>query len=177
MQTPYFLLLVTILATNINPRLHELGANYFEALKESQVWINLEPRPAEAGPNPIVLNVTVAFPGERLEYQPEYAVFRAQPHCQPLRVFYPPVLRFVLDGAKEIDLTGPGQYQLASTCGKNSQETVVARVPFDILRTITNAHDVGLYALGFTLSLTSDDISALRNFVNKVRDGVIIRRS
>jgi hypothetical protein len=183
MQKPYSLLLATVIATNINPPVRELGANYFDALKESQVWINLEPRPAETGPNPIVLNVTVAFPGDRLNQEPEYVQFRAQPLCSPLRLVYPlmqPTLRFVLDGQTEIDLTRPGQpYQLVSSCGirgRSSQDTIVTRAPFAVLQTISNAHDVSLNALGFTLSLASDDLSALRNFVNKVSDGVIIRR-
>lgn len=64
-------LVATILSPNPTPSLGQLGAYYFETLNQSQIWINLEPQGSIPGPNPIRLNVTVAFTGRRLDHSPD----------------------------------------------------------------------------------------------------------
>jgi hypothetical protein len=53
----FFVLAVTasgsIVSTNVNPRLREIGATYFDALDQSQVWINVAPELPKPDPAPL----------------------------------------------------------------------------------------------------------------------------
>ena len=73
-----------VVPTNTSPRVRAIGANYFDSLSQSQVWVNIEPQPTERGPAPFILNVTVAFPGRRLDHQPPAVSLRAQTRCFPM---------------------------------------------------------------------------------------------
>lgn len=169
----------SIVATNTTPRVGEIGANYFESLKQSQIWINVEPELADVGPAPVLLNLTIAFPGDRLNHQPISVAVRAQPRCFP-QVFperlRQPILRFLVNGSMKIDLTAAGAaYHVVSSCSE-SQDTVIAQVPFRLLRQIAESTDVMVDALGFSLRLTTDDLAAWRLFVRTVQGGAVIGR-
>jgi hypothetical protein len=167
--------------TNTNPAVRQIGANYFELLRQSQVWINLEPQSTEPGPAPILLNVTVAFPGRQMNAQPRTVKFRAQTPCLP--VIFPlrvrqPILRFTFGGVTALDLTAEGAvYSFIASCGSIGApaDTVATEVPFDMLRKITAESNVGIDALGFSARLTAADLSALRTFTRTVAPGVDVR--
>jgi hypothetical protein len=168
-----------IVPTNTSPRLGEIGANYFDALKQSQIWINVEPDLVETGPAPVVLNLTIAFPGDRLNHQPTSVALRAQPRCVP-QVFpervRQPILRFLVNGSTKIDLTAAGAtYHLVPSCSK-SHDTVVAQVPFILVRQIAEGVNVTLDALGFALRFTTHDSAAWRLFVHTVENGATVVR-
>jgi hypothetical protein len=171
------LLVATILSPNPSPSLGQLGAYYFETLNQSQIWINLEPQGSIPGPNPIRLNVTVAFTGRRLDHAPDVVDVRAESvnGTFPMRIRQP-ILRFQLGGGTEMDLTAPGKtFQFISRCPDCSADTVIARMPFDALRSISNLNTVGIDALGFTARLKPADLQSLRKFIDVVGDGVQIR--
>lgn len=169
-----------IVVINTTPKLRQIGANYFEPLKQSQIWINLEPELIEAGPAPVLLNVTIAFPGVRLDQPPASVAVRAQPRCFP--VVFPervrqPILKFLVNGSTTIDLTAAGTaYQWVVSCSKSQPDTVIARVPFMLLREIAEREDITVEALGFALRFTADDSAALRQFVHTVENGASVVR-
>jgi hypothetical protein len=170
----------SIVATNMTPKLGEIGANYFEPLKQSQIWTNVEPELVEAGPAPVLLNLTIAFPGDRLNHQPISVGVRAQPRCFP-QVFpervRQPVLRFLVNGSTKIDLTAAGAtYQLVPTCSRSQPDTVIAQVPFILLREIAESVNVTVDALGFALRFTPDNSDAWRLFVRTVEHGATVVR-
>ena len=166
-----------VLTANANPPLRQVGTNYFESLNESQVWINLEPQLAEVGPNPVLLNLTIRFPGRRLE-RPVAVAFRAQTVCFP--TVFPtrvrlPILRFLVDGVL-VDLTADKSYQFVPSCSaEGSEDTLVLQAPFAFLRELARSPKVTVQALGFSLWLTPDDLAALRLFVDTANDGLTIR--
>ena len=166
-------------ATNATPKLKEIGANYFEPLKQSQIWINVEPELLEAGPAPVSLNLTIAFPGFRLNDPPNSVAVRAQSRCFP--IVFPqrarqPVLRFHVNNTAVIDLTAPGStYQFIANCSE-SNDTVIAQVPFILLRQIAESGNVMVDALGFALRLTADDSAAWRLFLHTVEHGALVRQ-
>jgi hypothetical protein len=168
----------SIVATNTTPKLGQIGANYFEPLKQSQIWINAEPELMEAGPAPVLLNLTIAFPGVRLSHQPTTVAVRAQPRCFP-QVFpehvRQPILRFLVNASTTIDLTAPGAaYQLVPSCSESQPDTVIAEVPFTLLRQIAEGMNVTVDALGFALRFTTNDGAAWRLFVHTVENGTTV---
>jgi hypothetical protein len=168
----------SIVATNTTPQLREIGANYFAPLKQSQVWMNVEPELSDSDPVPVMLNVTVVLPGLRLNQAPATVQVRAESICTafPLRIRQP-ILRFVVTRTTTINLTGTGStYQFVSHCSKKGPlDAIVADLPFDSLRQIAQATDVTVDALGFSLRLASADLAAWRVFVHTVEGGVTVR--
>ena len=173
----YFLFLTVTVPSNNAPSLGEIGAYHFEARRESQVWINLEPQGSEDGPNPMRLNVTVSFPGRRLESAPDTARLRAE----SIRGTFPdrirqPIFRIQADRGGALDLTGPAySFQFVSSCEDCSADTVTARMPFKVLRDIASCKAVAVTALGFLARLKPEDLVILRNFVDTLSQGVVIR--
>jgi len=171
------LLIATVLSPNSTPSLGQLGAYYFDTLNQSQVWINLEPQGLTPGPNPIRLNVTVAFTGLRLDRTPDVVDVRAESvdGTFPMRIRQP-ILRFQLGGGTEMDLTAPGKaFQFIPRCPDCPLDTVIARMAFDALRQIAESSTVSIGALGFTARLKSADLQSLRKFIDVVGNGVLIR--
>lgn len=165
-------------ATNATPALKEIGANYFEALKQSQIWVNIEPELMEIGPAPVLLNLTVAFPGFQLNHPPNSVAVRAQPRCFP-KVFpervRQPLLRFLVNGSTKIDLTAVSTtYQWIPTCSESQPDTVIAQVSVVMLRRIAEAKDVTVDALGFALRFTPADFVAWRLFLKTVEHGATV---
>jgi hypothetical protein len=170
---------LTVVPTNASPRVREIGANYFDSMNQSQVWVNIEPESTEQGPAPIILNVTVVFPDRRLNHQPPAVTLRAQTRCFPL--VFPqrvrePILRFALNRTRTLDLTAPGAvYRFIGSCGRGALDTVVTDVPIGMLRQIIGETNVVVEALGFSTRLTAADLTALRRFVQTVESGVVVR--
>src|SRR5260221_8651536 len=102
-------LLAAQLHVNATPQPRELGAFYFNALEQSQVWVELAPRPSGGGDSPVRINVTVKFRGRELRGTPKTATVRASSNifAAPLHVTIP-VLTFHLADDTVLDLTGPG---------------------------------------------------------------------
>ena len=181
----HLLLLAAVIVTNITPRLGRIGANYFDALKQSQVWINVEPQNLEPGPNPIELNITVSFTGRRLAGPPAAVDLRVSAYCQasPAR-FRRPVLTLIIDGA-ELGLGKPDlPLQAMSTCESDGRvgaawvgaaDAIVARIPFATFQRMAAAADVEMHALGFAVRLKPSDRQALQSFVTAVASGVAVR--
>jgi hypothetical protein len=167
------------LPTNTSPRVRDIGAHYFDSLNQSQVWVNIEPEPLEPGPTPILLNLTVAFPGRQLNQQPPTVTLRAQTPCFPM--VFPervrqPILRVVLNEATTLDLTAPGRiYHLTPSCGKASADAIVTDLPFGVLQQIIGEADVVIHALGFSARLVAADLIALRTFGHTMASGVVVR--
>jgi len=165
-------------ATNATPKLREIGANYFEALKQSQIWINVEPELMEIGPAPVILNLTVAFAGFQLNDPPNSVAVRAQPRCFP--IVFPervrePLLRFLVNGSTKIDLTAVGAtYQWIPSCSESQRDTVIAQVPVAVVRQIAEGGDVTVDALGFALRFTTADSVAWRLFLRTVEHGATL---
>ena len=171
------LLAVTILSPNPTPSLGQLGAYYFETLNQSQVWINLEPQGSIPGPNPVRLNITVAFSGRMLDRTPDAVEVRAESvdFAFLLRIRQP-ILRFQLGDSTTIDLTAPGKtFLFIGRCPDCPADTVVARMSFDALRSIAKSSTVGIDALGFAAHLKPADLQSLRKFIDVVGNGVRIR--
>jgi hypothetical protein len=167
----------TIVSTNVNPRLREIGAIYFDALDQSQVWMNVAPELPKPDPAPVILNMTVAFHGLELKGAPTNVRVRAESVTGtfPLRIRQP-TLRFVLDRSTTIDLTGPGStYQFIPSSQDGAVDTIVTEMPFDSLRQIARATNVTLDALGFSMPLTPADLAAWRVFIHTVEDGLVVR--
>jgi hypothetical protein len=166
----------SVVSTNVNPRLREIGAAYFDVLDQSQVWMNVEPELPKPDPAPVILNVTVAFHGLELKAAPTTVRVRAESVSGtfPLRIRQP-ILRLVLDRTTTIDLTGPGStYQFISSTQDGAVDTIVTELPFDSLRQIARATDVTLDALGFSMPLTPADLAAWGVFIHTVEDGVVV---
>jgi hypothetical protein len=171
------LLAVTVLSQNSTPSLAQLGSFYFETLNQSQIWINFEPQGSIPGPNPIRLNFTVAFTGRRLDRVPDFVEVRAESmnSAFPMRIRQP-ILRFQLGGGTAMDLTAPGKtFHFIGGCLDCPADRVIARMPFDALRSIANSSTVGIDALGFTAHLKPADLPSLRKFIDVVGNGVQIR--
>lgn len=176
---PGWVLLSIVIATNISPARGQIGANYFDVLNQSQVWINLEPQNLESGPNPIEVNVTATFTGRKLPTAPAFVDFRVEAYCRvfPLRVRQP-VMRLLLDGS-EIPLNDPDKpLQIGSACGEeNNQGTgvIVARIPFAALRQMASARVVVVRALGFDTKFAPSDLRALASFIAALADGATVK--
>jgi hypothetical protein len=172
----WLVLVAALLHPNSSPKPGELGAFYFDVLNQSQVWVDLDPRVLEEGPNPLRLNVTVAFPGRTLTGAPARVTVRAASNdaAFPLRVRVP-VLKFILHTGEAIDLTGPGSvYQFSAGCEKCPANTLTVDMPFAQLQTIAASPLIEADALGFRMRLTPSDVTALRKLVAAVSDGVTV---
>jgi hypothetical protein len=169
--------LISVIAINPTPGPGQIGAIYFDAGQESQVWIDLQPKSNEPGPDLVHLKFTVTFPGRELAHAPASLTLRAQTDCfaYPTRILQP-ILRVVLDQASTIDLTAPGYgFQFVRSCSRRS-DAVVAQVLFALLDDISRARDVGVNALGFVLHLSAADLAGLQRFVELLRRGVAISK-
>jgi hypothetical protein len=172
----WLVLVAALLHPNSSPKSGELGAFYFDVLNESQVWVDLHPRVLEDGPNPVRLNVTVAFPGRTLASAPLRVTVRATSDdtAFPLRIRVP-VLRFDLHNGTAIDLTGPGlAFQFQQGCENCAANMLVTDMKWEQLQTITDSPLVEVEALGFRLRLAPADITALRKLVTTVSEGVTV---
>ena len=172
------LLLASVIVTNVMPALGQIGAYFFDALTQSQVWINVQPQHFEPGPPPIELNSTVSFPGRRLAGAPATVDLRVSAFCRafPTRIRQP-VMSLTIDGTP-LALAEPGlPFQAISICGEDggALDAIVVRIPFATFRRIASATDVELLALGFSTRLRSSDLQALQSFVSAVADGVTVR--
>jgi hypothetical protein len=171
------LLVITVLSQNSTPSLGQLGAYYFETLNQSQIWINLEPQGSMPGPNPIRLNITVAFTGLRLDRAPDVVEVRAESVAGTFpTTIRQPILRFQLGGGTAMDLTAPDKtFHFIARCPDCPADTVIARMPLDALRSIAHSSTVGIDALGFGAHLKPADLQSLRKFIDVVGNGVRIR--
>jgi hypothetical protein len=178
------LLLASVIITNMMPALGQIGAYFFDALTQSQVWINVQPQNLEPGPPPVELNVTVSFPGRRLVGAPAAVDLRVSAYCLafPTRIRQP-LMTVIIDGTP-LQVAAPGRpFQVVSVCGDGlhsaqsggTADAIVARIPFATLRRIASAADVELHALGFDVRLRPSDLQALQSFVAAVADGVTVR--
>ena len=168
---------IAILPPNNSPALGQIGAWYFETLKQSQVWINLEPQGSEQGPNPVRLNITVSFPGRSLEQAPGDVELRAESVTGtfPLTIRQP-VFRIVLDAGVPLDFTGAGRtFQFVSRCPECAADTLIVRAPFKVVRDVAASQTVTVEALGFSTRMKAADLAALRRFVDTVGKGVAVR--
>jgi hypothetical protein len=171
------LVLAAVLQTNASPAPGQIGAFYFEALNESQVWVNLSPESVEPGPSPVLLNVTIRFPGRKSASAPTVADVRATSvnTAFPLRVRQP-TLRLVTTDGREYDLAAPGRVsQFTASCDKCSLDTLTTRLAFDELREIARSPQVTLNALGFAMRLTPADLKTLVALIDAVADGATIK--
>lgn len=171
------LLLAAVLQTNATPSAGKIGAFYFEALNESQVWVDLSPEISEAGPPPVLLNITIRFKGRQSAAAPAFADVRASAVSTafPLRLRQP-ILRLTTADGREYDLAGPGRVsRFTAGCEKCPPDTLTTRVAFDELREIAHSPQVRMNALGFEMRLTPADLKALGALIDAVSEGVTIR--
>jgi hypothetical protein len=171
------LLLAAVIPANNTQQPQLLGAFYFDVLDQSQVWMNLEPEEVEAGPPPVVLNVTVVFPGRKLVAAPDVVMVRAQANqlAFPTRLRQA-VLHFRTGDGRQYDLTAPGRsYEFTASCEKCPLDTLTTRMAFEELREIAGASGVSVEALGFQLRLAPADLAALQRLVEAVQDGAVVK--
>src|SRR2546427_2615436 len=71
----------SIVLTNPSPQPRAIGANYFGDWNQSQVWMNVAPELPKPDPIPVILNLTVAFPGLQLSQAPAAVQVRAESIC------------------------------------------------------------------------------------------------
>jgi len=171
------LLLTTVITTNITPAPGQIGANYFDSLNQSQVWINVEPASLEPGASPIQLNATVSFPGRTLPGQPLSVDLRVEAYCfaAPTRVRIP-VFTLEVDGiAWRLDRDRP--LQLSAACGHDvgTTDVIVGRLSFAEFRELTMARQVAIHALGFDARLDAPHLRALGTFADAVAGGVTVK--
>src|SRR4051812_29789858 len=171
------LLFAVVITTNITPAPGQIGANYFDSLNQSQVWINIEPASLEPGPSPIELNATVSFPGRTLPAQPRSVDLRVQAYCfaAPTRVRMP-VFTLDVDGvAWRLDRALP--LQLSAACGHDvgTTDVIVGRLTFAEFRAMTMARAVMVHALGFDARLDASHLRALGMFADAVDAGVTVK--
>jgi hypothetical protein len=168
-----------IVPTNSTPGLRGVGAQYFGILKQSQVWMNVQPTPQTGEPASTILNITVAFPGVQLDRVPPTVQVRADAICSvfPLRIRRP-LFTFTVDGGTIVDLaSSSSRYQLLANCSKRGGgfDAIVTEVPFRLLRRLAESKDVTVNALGFFGRLAPADLTAWRVFIHTIERGVTIR--
>jgi hypothetical protein len=171
------LLIAAVLQTNATPAAGQVGAFYFEAQNESQVWVDLSPDSVETGPQPVRLTITVRFKGRQSANAPAVADIRAISvnTAFPLRVRQR-ILRFVTTDGREYDLTAPGRVsQFTASCEKCSLDTLTTRLAFDELRELARSPQVMMNALGFEMRLTPADLKTIGALIDAVADGVTIK--
>ena len=171
------LLFAVVITTNITPAPGQIGANYFDSLNQSQVWINIDPTSVEPGTSPIELNATVAFPGRTLPAAPLSVDLRVQAYCfaAPMRVRMP-VFTLDVDGvAWRLDRDLP--LQLSSACGHDvgTTDVIVGRLSFAEFRAMTMARTVTVHGLGFDARLDAPHLRALGMFAEAVAAGVTVK--
>ena len=172
----WLVLVAALLHPNSSPKTGDLGVFYFDVLNESQVWVDLEPRVLEEGPNPVRLNITVAFTGRTLAGAPSSVRVRAKSDgaTYPLRIRLPQ-LQFHLHNGAVIDLTGNDSvYRFFPDCDKCPADTLTTNMPFSQLETLADSPLVEVEALGFKLRLTASDLTALRKLAATVSEGVTV---
>jgi hypothetical protein len=172
----WLVLVAALLHPNSSPRPGELGAFYFDVLNESQVWADLAPRVLEEGPNPVRVNITVAFKGRTLADVPPKVTVRATSDdtAFPLRI-RTPVLRFTLHNGMAIDLTGPESvYHFQPGCERCPANMLVTTMTLAQLHILADSPLVEVEALGFKLRLTPLDLTMLRKLVTTVSEGVTL---
>lgn len=178
MWLPCVLLAVTVLSPNRTPLLGQLGSYYFETSGQSQIWINIMPQSQKLGSAPIRLNITVTFPGHSLSLAPPEVEVRAEmadSGAFPLTMRRP-ILRFQSERGGQIDLAAPQNgFSFISSCQDCPLDTVLARMPFDRFRQLVQEGSVELDALGFSVRLAAEDLTALRRFVEVVGNGARIQ--
>jgi hypothetical protein len=171
------LLFVAVVTTNIAPMPGEIGANYFDSLNQSQVWINVDPASVEPGASPISLNATVSFPGRTLSAQPVSVDLRVEAYCfaAPTRVRVPTFTLDVDGVAWRLDRDLP--LQLSAACGHDlgTTDVIVGRLSFAEFRSMTIARQVTIHALGFDARLDSPHLRALGTFADAVAAGVTVK--
>jgi len=87
-----------------------------------------------------------------------------------------PVLKFHLPDDTVLDLTAPGStYVFTASCETCSNDTIVTDVPFAELDRITGSSALLLEVLGFEGKLVQEDIRAIRELVEAVRDGAVVK--
>lgn len=173
---------LTLLSQDLTPAAGHIGAYYFEVGNQSQVWISLNPQSKESGPNPVRLNITVAFPGGTLARVPDMVEVRADLgyFANPNRIIQP-ILRFKLSGGTEMDLTAKGQtFQFISSSSENGlmpgvADRLIVHITFAALRQIAQSSSVDMNALGYSVVLSPEDVQSLRKFIDVVCSGVQIR--
>ncbi len=171
------LLLAAVIPVNNTQQPRELGAFYFDALDQSQVWINVEPEGTEEGPRPVILNFTVTFPGRKLASTPDVVTVRAQSNgiAFPTRLRQP-VLHFRTADGRMYDLTGSGRtYQFTASCETCLNDTVVAKMAFQELREMAASPRLSVEALGFEGTLAPADLAALQRLIDAVTNGAIVK--
>jgi hypothetical protein len=164
------------ISPNVSPSVGQVGAYYFDAGDQSQVWINLDLQ-MEPGLDPVRLNFTVSFQGTRLNSAPASVDVRASSYNStfPNRI-REPILRFRIGETEKMDLTAPGkEFHYFASCVDCPMDTVIAPIPFDKLRKVAQSKDVGVDALGFALRLKPGDLQSLRSFLETVSHGIQIR--
>jgi hypothetical protein len=171
------LLLASVIAVNSAPAPGQIGAHYFESLKQSQVWVNVQPQSVEPGPNPLDLNITISFPGTQLADTPATVDLRVQARCLvfPTRIRRP-ALTLIVDGA-ELRTTGQElPVHVSSACGDDAgtADVITTRVPYAVFRQIAAARELEIRALGFVVRLTPAQRRALTSFANAVAGGVTV---
>jgi hypothetical protein len=173
----FSLVLAAVLQTNASPAPGQIGAFYFDTLDESQVWVDLVPQNLEAGPSPVLFNVTMRFKGRRSVSAPAVADIRATSVTLafPLRIRQP-ILKLVTSDGREHDLTGPGRVsQFTASCEKCALDTLTTRLSFEELREIARSPQVAMNALGFEVRLTDADLKALGALIQAVQEGVVVK--
>jgi hypothetical protein len=166
-----------VVTTNTSPRLREIGAAYFDTTKQSQVWVNVETGLPKPDPVPVLLNFTVMFAGRELRHAPAAVQVRAQAIATafPFQVRQP-ILRFMVTDTMTLDLTAAGSaYRFFASSNEGPADTVIADMPFESLRRLTQAADGKVDALGFSAHLGTADRAALREFVRTMDGGVVVR--
>jgi hypothetical protein len=173
------LVFISVISPNRLPLLGQIGAFYFELMDETQVWVNLEPRNSESGPNPVRLNFTLVFPGREIEHEPDMVEVRAESYEATFpQITRRPILRFSLPDGSEVDLTGQGKtflFAYHGLCGVDEScfpDTVNARMPFSDLCRIAASNSLKIEAVGFTLNMKPEDVRSLRRYVQTVQNGV-----
>ena len=170
-------LLAAVIHSNVNPTPRKIGAFYFDPPGESQVWVDLDAQAMTGGPSAIRINITIKFRGRQLRGTPKTATIRAYSNAlvAPTHIRVP-VLKFHLADDTVLDLTAPGStYVFIASCETCSNDTIITDVPFAELDRITDSSAVLLDVLGFEGKLVQEDIRAIREFVEAVRDGAVVK--
>lgn len=170
------LLLLAVLHANPSPQPRQLGAFYFNGIDQSQVWVDLDPQPADRSAPPVRMNFTVRFKGRELDGPPKAVTIRvaSNPLAAPTRIRLP-ILQLHLADDTVLNLTAPGAtYQFTASCENCSADTLAVDVPFADIERLTRSSVVLVDALGFELRLLPEDMAAIRSLTDAVRNGASV---
>lgn len=174
-------LLAAVIHTNVTPAPRRLGAVYFNGPNESQVWVDLDAQPLAKGGNaPIRINFTVKFRGRELADTPKTVTVRATVPAlaNPLLVRMP-TLQLRLADDTVFDLTAPGRtyafFASGVLCKDCPSDTVAADIPFGDFEHIATSSVVLVDALGFEARLVPEDAAAMRQMIEALRGGAVVR--